>query len=164
MSMKRNLLMLPVLIGQNLVFAEPFEIAAFKGNIGTDPVQVSSNMTSSQGREYVKHPNHSLLVNLEEEAQQGRAQACFDMGVIYFLGIGVDRNNQTASKYFLKSYELEDQFRVGYENAAEINLGPVRRKSVEDLEIAVLRTIDSHLMGWRDSLLSFHSWLKRFFS
>lgn len=140
-----------------LVFSEPFRVSSYLGGVELVSEEFIKNMTSREGDKYAHNPSRALWDDLKKEAERGSSSACFDVAVVYFLGMGIDKNNQTAVDYFVKSYESPGGKMVAMSNANWIQHGPPRNKDLSDLTDSFGRKLDRRLIWTRDWLLYFRS-------
>lgn len=155
--MIRKFVFIGLLVFSHLAFSEPFDMSSYQSEEPICPEKLICNMTSDIGKKYIENPTEAFLFDLKQQAEQGSAKAYFDLGVIYFLGIGLKKDNQTAVENFLDAYSLPGGLSVAASNAAWIVNGPPRSKDLSDLTDSLGRKLDRKLLWTRDWLLYLES-------
>ena len=99
-----------------------------------NPQSLCANFTTSLGEEICQTTNYTHQTELVRQLSadsvgegEEEAKAHFDLGCIYFFGMGVEKHNQTAVFHFLSSNRLSEWLAIGGSNAMWIKHGPAKK-------------------------------------
>jgi TPR repeat protein len=101
----------------------------------SNPKLLSNNLSTPLGQKLFEEKDYAkqteMVRTLSAQAvgdTEEQAGANFDLGAAYFFGMGVKKDNSTATLHFRKSYERSDAYNAGISNSGWIQFGPVQRK------------------------------------